>query len=336
MTTNQAEFDRAREVLVGGVNSAVRAFRAVGGTPRFIARAEGAWRAGAHVVLAGDAGWRALQVAPRAGWRFWRRTDAAALLATLAEPVEHIATARDFVVSSVGERLYEMFFRGYTLKQWGLDPSALDRSVTARVPTRLSEDDRYFQDRHQCMPRLGYTRMFENMLDHPNITVMTGTDFRDVPRGRCRHTVFTGPVDAWFDHRFGPLPYRSLVFEHETRPVEFAQPVATINHPGLHTPYTRTTEFKHITGQAHRQTSLCRERSSAEGEPYYPVPNPANQALFKRYEALADAESDVTFLGRLGTYRYMNMDQVVGQALAAARRILVKQGAGQGATLAAE
>lgn len=257
---------------------------------------------------------------------------AEAFLATLAEPMAHIANARDFVVSSVGRKLYEMFFRGYTLKQWGLDPRELDRSVTARVPTRLSEDDRYFQDRHQCMPLHGYTRMFENMLDHPNITVMAGTDFATVPRARFRHTVFTGPVDAYFGHRFGPLPYRSLVFEHETRAVEFAQPVATINHPGLDTPYTRTTEFKHMTGQAHRQTSLCRERSSAEGEPYYPVPNPANQALFKRYEALADAEPGVTFLGRLGTYRYMNMDQVVGQALAAARRLV----AGQGAALAAE
>lgn len=240
--------------------------------------------------------------------------DAAALLATLAEPMANIATARDFVVASVGQTLYEMFFRGYTLKQWGLDPSELDRSVTARVPTRLSDDDRYFQDRHQCMPLHGYTRMFENMLDLPNITVMTETDHNAIPRGLCRHTVFTGPVNAYFGHRFGALPYRSLVFEHETRPVEFAQPVATINHPGLGTPYTRTTEFKHITGQAHRLTSLCRERSSAEGEPYYPVPNPANQALFKRYEALADAAPGVTFLGRLGTYRYMNMDQVVGQA----------------------
>lgn len=248
--------------------------------------------------------------------------EAEAFLATLAEPNGAIKSARDFVVSSVGSELYEMFFRGYTLKQWGVDPAELDRSVTARVPTRVSDDDRYFQDKHQCMPLHGYTRMFENMLDHPNITVMTSTDFQDVPRGRFKHTVFTGPVDAYFGHRFGPLPYRSLIFEHETRAVEFAQPVATINYPGMETPYTRCTEFKHLTGQVHRQTSLCRERSSAEGEPYYPVPNPANQALFKRYEALADAEPNVTFLGRLGTYRYMNMDQVVGQALAASRRLI--------------
>ncbi|MDB5375643.1 MAG: UDP-galactopyranose mutase, partial [Rubritepida sp.] len=248
--------------------------------------------------------------------------EARGFLEQLAQPTENIRSARDFVISSVGPVLYEMFFRGYTLKQWGVDPSELDRSVTARVPTRTCDDDRYFQDRHQCMPLHGYTRMFENMLDHDNITVMTGTSYREVPAGRFGHMVFTGPVDEYFGHRFGPLPYRSLRFEHETLPVEFAQPVATINFPELDTPFTRCTEFKHLTGQTHRHTSVCRETSSAEGDPYYPVPNPANQALFKRYEAAADAETGVTFLGRLGTYRYLNMDQVVGQALATARRLL--------------
>jgi UDP-galactopyranose mutase len=251
--------------------------------------------------------------------------DARGFLEQLAHPLENIRSARDFVVSSVGPLLYEMFFRGYSLKQWGVDPSELDRSVTARVPTRTCDDDRYFQDRHQYMPLHGYTRMFENILDHDNITVMTGTSSRDVPEGRFRHMVFTGPLDEYFGHRFGPLPYRSLRFEHETLPVEFAQPVATINFPGLDTPFTRCTEFKHLTGQAHRHTSVCRETSSSEGEPYYPVPNPANQVLFKRYEAAADAERGVTFLGRLGTYRYLNMDQVVGQALATARRLLDRQ-----------
>ncbi|MDB5416535.1 MAG: UDP-galactopyranose mutase, partial [Rubritepida sp.] len=260
-------------------------------------------------------------------------TDAQAqeFLKQLAHPVQDIRSARDFVISSVGPVLYDMFFKGYTIKQWGVDPSELDRSVTARVPTRTSDDDRYFQDRHQCMPLHGYTRMFENMLDHDNITVMTGTEYKDIPAGRFGHMVFTGPLDEYFGHRFGPLPYRSLRFEHETLPVEFAQPVATINFPGLETPFTRCTEFKRLTGQTHRYTSVCRETSSAEGDPYYPVPNPANQALYKRYEAEADVERGVTFLGRLGTYRYLNMDQVVGQALAMSRRLL-----DQRLTLAAE
>lgn len=287
-----------------------------------------AWRPYEHRVLAQvEAGLVPMPINRTTLNRVFRSSlrteeEARLFLEQLARPVENIRSAQDFVISSVGPVLYEMFFRGYTLKQWGVDPSELDRSVTARVPTRTSSDDRYFQDRHQCMPLHGYTRMFENMLDHPNITVMTGTAYQDVPSARFGHMIFTGPVDEYFGHRFGPLPYRSLRFEHETRPVEFAQPVATINFPGLDTPYTRCTEFKHLTGQSHRHTSLCRETSSAEGDPYYPVPNPANQALFKRYEAAADAEHGVTFLGRLGTYRYLNMDQVVGQALATARRLL--------------
>jgi len=248
--------------------------------------------------------------------------EAEAFLRTLAEPVADIRSARDFVISAVGQKLYKMFFEGYSRKQWGMDPSELDRAVTARVPTRASDDDRYFQDRHQCMPAEGYTRMFEKMLDHPNITLRLSTDYAELDAKASSHLVFTGPVDSYFGLCFGALPYRSLVFEHETREVEFVQPVGTINYPGMETPYTRCSEFKHITGQSHRFTSLCRETSSATGEPFYPIPNAANQALYKRYEALADAETGVTFLGRLGTYRYMNMDQVVAQALAAARRLL--------------
>jgi UDP-galactopyranose mutase len=248
--------------------------------------------------------------------------EAEAFLKTLAEPVGRVVSAEDFVVASVGRKLYEMFFRGYTSKQWGVDPSQLDRSVTARVPTRTTDDDRYFLDRHQCMPRHGYTRLFENMLDHDNITVLLGTQHNDLPNGRYAHIVYTGPVDEYFGRRFGPLSYRSLVFEHETLPVEFHQPVATINFPAGDTPYTRCTEFKHLTGQRHRWTSICRERSCADGDPYYPVPSAASRELFRRYEALADAEAGVTFLGRLGSYRYMNMDQVVGQAIATARKLL--------------
>lgn len=256
------------------------------------------------------------------GTRLCSDVEAAAFLKGLAEPVAHIRSARDFVVSEVGGRLYSLFFEGYSRKQWGLDASDLDRAVTARVPTRCSDDDRYFQDRYQCMPAFGYTRMFAKMLDHPNITVLLGTDYTAVGREAAAHLVYTGPLDEYFDECFGRLPYRSLVFEHETHDVEFMQPVGTINFPSLDVPFTRSTEFKHITGQAHRFTSVCRERSCATGDPFYPIPNDANQALYKRYEALADAEPGVTFQGRLGTYRYLNMDQVVAQALAGARRLL--------------
>ena len=248
--------------------------------------------------------------------------EAEAFFASLAEPVADIASARDFAVNAAGTQLYEMFFHGYTLKQWGVSPAQLDKSVTARVPTRLSDDDRYFLDRHQVMPKRGFTAMFENMLDHANITVLTDTDFATIPRGRFRQMIYTGPIDAFYGERFGPPPYRSLRFEHETLDLEFAQPVATINYPTLDTPYTRCSEFKHMTGQKHARTSLCWETSSAEGEPYYPVPNTDNQLLFKRYQALADVERNVTFMGRLGSYRYINMDQVVAQSFTTARRLL--------------
>ena len=248
--------------------------------------------------------------------------EVASFLASKATPVDAVRTSAAVVLGTVGPAVYEAFFRGYTRKQWGVDPSELDRAVTARIPTRTNDDDRYFGDTFQAMPRDGYTPMFEAMLDHPNITVELGTDYRAVrDQVRVRHTVFTGPVDEFFGHCYGRLPYRSLRFEHETLNVAQHQPVAVVNYPSPGVPHTRITEFKHLTGQEHPKTSLCREFPSAEGDPYYPVPRPENAQLYARYQALADATPDVTFVGRLATYRYYNMDQVVGQALAAFRRL---------------
>ncbi|WP_076069474.1 UDP-galactopyranose mutase [Sphingomonas montana] len=248
--------------------------------------------------------------------------QAAAFLAARAEPRADIRTSEDVVVAAVGHQLYETFFRGYTRKQWGLDPSELDRSVTARVPTRTTTDDRYFLDTFQAMPAAGYTAMFEAMLDHPLIDIELATDHRDVAaRVSVGHTIFTGPVDEYFDQRFGPLPYRCLKFRHETHDLERYQPVAVVNYPDEATPHTRITEYKHLTGQVHARTSISYEYSDAHGDPYYPIPRADNQALYKRYEALADTLTDVSFVGRLATYRYYNMDQVVGQALATYRRL---------------
>ena len=244
-----------------------------------------------------------------------------AWFAARAEPVADIRTSEDVVVSRIGRELYEKFFRGYTRKQWALDPSELDRSVTARVPVRSDRDDRYFTDTHQEMPAAGYTAMFERMLDHPRITVRTSTDYADVlGRVSFRRLVWTGPVDEFFGHRFGHLPYRSLRFRHETLPQERFQPVGTVNFPQTEE-YTRVSEYKHLTGQRHPQTSVTYEYPTAEGDPYYPIPRPENQALYKRYEALADATADTWFVGRLATYRYLNMDQVVGQSLATFARL---------------
>ncbi len=256
------------------------------------------------------------------GLRLSNDDEAAAFLAARAEPVPAVRSSEDLVVSKVGRDLYEKFFRGYTRKQWGIDAADLDKSVAARVPARADTDDRYFTDRFQAMPRDGYTRMFEAMLDHPRIDVQTGVDYRDVVRESVfDHVVFTGPIDEFFDLRFGPLPYRSLTFTHTTLDQPWFQKVGTVNFPDEAVPYTRITEFKHLTGQTHPKTSLVHEYPSATGDPYYPVPRPENHALFKQYEALGRARSDVTFVGRLATYKYYNMDQVVGQALAAARAL---------------
>lgn len=247
---------------------------------------------------------------------------AAAFLAARAEPVAEIRSSEDVVVNQVGRELYEKFFRGYTRKQWGLDPSQLDRSVTARVPTRTSDDDRYFTDSFQQMPLHGYTRLFERMLDHPNIKILLNTDYREIRKAvRYQHLVYCGPIDEYFDYCYGRLPYRSLQFRHETLDREQLQPVAVVNYPAEDVPWTRITEYKHLTGQRHHKTSVTYEYPAAEGEPYYPIPRQENTELYRRYQALADATPGVTFLGRLGTYKYYNMDQVVGQALALYKRI---------------
>jgi UDP-galactopyranose mutase len=244
-----------------------------------------------------------------------------AWFAARAEKPEEIRTSEDVVVSVVGRELYEKFFRGYTQKQWGVEPSALDKSVTARVPTRVDKDDRYFSDAYQYMPEGGYTRMFERMLNHPNIKIMLQTSFDEV-RGQIpfRRLIYTGPVDEFFQFRFGKLPYRSLRFEHVTVNERQHQPVAVVNYPQTQA-YTRVTEYKHLTGQQHEKTSLTYEYPCDTGDPYYPVPRAQNMELYKRYEKLALAQKDVWFVGRLATYRYYNMDQVVGQALSTFRRI---------------
>lgn len=232
-----------------------------------------------------------------------------------AEAIGHPKTSEEAVVGKIGRDLYEKFFRNYTRKQWGLDPSELDASVAARVPARTNHDDRYFTDQFQVMPANGYTRMFENMLDHPNIWLVLGVDGETLRREvRHRQMIYTGPIDDFFGHRFGPLPYRSLEFRFDTHDTARFQPGAVVNYPNEHA-YTRCTEFKYLTGQRHPKTTVVYEYPRDEGDPYYPVPRPRNAELYRKYKALADATPDVHFVGRLATYRYYNMDQVVAQAL---------------------
>ncbi len=239
-----------------------------------------------------------------------------------AEPHRCTRTSEDVVVGKVGRELYEKFFRGYTRKQWGIDPSHLDAQVTARIPTRVNTDDRYFTDKYQNMPKHGYTRMFQAMLRHPNIKIMLNTDYRGVRQLiPFSEVIFTGPVDEYFDYKYGKLPYRSLDFKHETLNKEQHLPVAVVNYPNEHE-YTRVTEFKQLTGQNHRKTSIVYEYPCDEGDPYYPIPNPECSALYAKYKELADNTPGVHFTGRLATYKYYNMDQVVAQALMTFEKIV--------------
>ena len=248
--------------------------------------------------------------------------EMSAFLEARAEPRHPIRTSEDVIIAKVGRELYEKFFRNYTRKQWGLDPSELDSTVTSRIPIRFNRDPRYFTDTYQAMPLHGYTRMFERMLAHPNIKVLLNTDFREIDGTiPYRELVFSGPIDEFYDYRFGKLPYRSLRFRFETAPAtSLQQPVAVINYPNDHL-YTRVTEFRHITGQEHSRSTLVYEHPQAEGDPYYPIPRPDNAELYRQYRDQAVATRRVHFVGRLATYRYYNMDQVVAQALTLFARI---------------
>lgn len=247
----------------------------------------------------------------------------AAYLERVREPRETIRTSEDAVLSGVGHDLCEKFFRGYTRKQWGLDLSELASAVAARIPVRTNTDDRYFTDTFQKMPAEGYTAMFARMVHHPNIRIELGTDFATFRKQNTWKLLFyTGLIDEYYDLRFGRLPYRSLRFEHQHMPgVAQYQPVGTVNYPNDHA-YTRITEFKHLTAQQHAGTSIVREYPEADGEPYYPVPMPSSQALYKQYADLESGERNVIFTGRLAQYRYFNMDQVVAAALKHASQAL--------------
>ena len=242
-----------------------------------------------------------------------------------AEKVDRVITSEDVVVSKVGRELYEKFFRGYTRKQWDLDPSELDASVTARVPTRTNTDDRYFTDTYQSMPLYGYTKMFEKMLSNPNITIILSTDYKDILDSTPhKFMIYTGPVDSYFDYCYGKLPYRSLEFEFETIDAESFQSTGTINYPNEHA-YTRITDFKYLTGQQHSKTAIVYEYPQAEGDPYYPVPRPENAEIYKKYQQLASATPNTFFVGRLATYKYYNMDQVVAQSLTLFKKLMTHQ-----------
>jgi UDP-galactopyranose mutase len=242
--------------------------------------------------------------------------------ATLAQwrvPIAEPKNSEDVIVSQVGTKLYEMFFQNYTRKQWRRDPRDLDASVCGRIPIRTNRDDRYLSEKFQALPKDGYTAMFRRILAHPNIEVRLKTDFREARQHiRYRHLIYTGPIDEYFDNCYGPLPYRSLRFAPETLDREYFQPAMQVNYPNDHD-FTRIVEIKHATGQKLPVTTIGREYPEDFGpgrEPYYPIPAPDARALYQRYADRSASETAVSFVGRLATYRYYNMDQVVGMALA--------------------
>jgi UDP-galactopyranose mutase len=245
-------------------------------------------------------------------------------LERVAEPRDEIRSSEDVIVSRIGRELYERFFRGYTRKQWGRDPADLDASVCGRIPARTNADDRYFTDRYQLMPAAGgFTAMVDRMTLHPRITRALGVDYRDIAEHTSfRHVVFTGPIDAYFDHCYGKLPYRSLRFEFTTYDTEHYQAVGCVNEPSENIPHTRTTEYKHLTGQTHAKTIVSREFPTGDGDPYYPIPAPESREQYRKYAALAQRTPGVTFVGRLAEYRYYNMDQAVASALQTAESLL--------------
>lgn len=241
-----------------------------------------------------------------------------ATLETWREPIEHPRNSEEAIVSQVGWKLYEMFFKNYTRKQWKRDPKDLDASVCGRIPIRTNRDNRYLTESFQALPKEGYTAMFERMLDHPNIEVILNTDYREVRESdRFRHLIYTGMIDEYFDFCHGPLPYRSLRFEPRTLDQEYFQPAMQVNYPNDYD-YTRIVEIKHATGQKCPKTTVVFEYPDdyeLGKDAYYPIPAPDAKAIYGKYAASAQLESEVSFVGRLATYRYYNMDQVVGMAL---------------------
>lgn len=255
-----------------------------------------------------------------------------AWLAAKRVPIESPKNSEEVILSQVGHEFYEMFFRGYTLKHWHRHPRDLDASVTARIPIRTTRDDHYLREEFQALPRHGYNHLFENILaSTPNIEVKLGVDFQEARHHyEARHTIYTGPVDCYFDYCHGRLPWRSLRFEMESftadRLVErepiagkkgFWQPAMQVNYPNDHD-FTRIVEIKHATGQQSDCSNIVREYSQDDApgrEPYYPIPAPDARAMYEKYRALAAQEAGVSFVGRLATYHYYNMDQVTAMAL---------------------
>ncbi len=231
------------------------------------------------------------------------------------EKVAQIKSSEDVALSNAGRDIYEKFFMNYTTKQWGVPPSELDPAVISRIPFRFNRDTRYFTDRYQGIPKAGYTKMCEQMIDHPNIKVMLNTDYKEIKAAIDYDTmIYTGPIDYFYDHQFGKLKYRSVHFEMENHDCESFQDTAVVNYPNDYD-FTRITEYKKMTGQKNLKTTIMKEFPGDGDEPFYPFPTKKWQELYQLYKAKAETETNVIFAGRLAEYRYYNMDAVVDQVM---------------------
>ena len=228
--------------------------------------------------------------------------------------------SEDVGLARVGHELYEKIFKGYTFKQWDKFPNELAPSVLERIPVRSNWDPYYFSDKYQALPKKGYTEMVASMLDHPNITIHLETEYSKEMNSQYTSVFYTGPIDTYFSEAgYDKLEYRSIRFEEETLEMDIFDPRGSvINYPSLEEPYTRIIEYKHFLNQnVPGKTTIVKEYSTAEGDPYYPVPTEHNQALYKKYQELSLKENNVFFVGRLANYKYYNMDAAILAALEA-------------------
>jgi UDP-galactopyranose mutase len=234
--------------------------------------------------------------------------------------IQNPSNGEEAALSKVGPVLYEKMFKHYTKKQWDKYPDELDASVLNRIPVRTNFDDRYFTDKYQALPTGGYTKMFENILSHPNIHVMLNTDYFDIKDSvkGYEKLFYTGPIDAFFHFKHSlkeKLEYRSINFVVETVDMEYFQENSVVNYPGTEVDYTRIIEYKHFGNQKSDKTTIVKEYTVADGDPYYPVPNEKNQRIYEKYKKEADKLTDIYFVGRLANYKYFNMDQAFKNTL---------------------
>lgn len=233
-----------------------------------------------------------------------------------SENIEEIKNSEDVVLSKAGKSIYEKFFKNYTYKQWNVYPNELDKTIISRIPIRTNRDTRYFADQYQGMPKYGYTKMFENILNHKNIHIMLNTVWENVEsKIDYDNLYYTGPIDEFYNYKYGKLGYRSVRFEYETfYNKEYYQHTGTVNYPNDYD-FTRITEYKHLTGQKISCTTIAKEYSSADGEPFYIIPNNENKKVYEQYLQEAEKQDNIKFFGRLAEYKYYNMDQIVERIL---------------------